>query len=236
MKLHMIPAAAQSSGPRRLRAGALVWMLGAGVAGTAFAADVCSRAGQLASDNPSTTLAGLSSAAGALLCGWLLTVALTCGFARSPGPVGAIADRTARRIAPLALRRLLNVLLGSAILAPGLAAHGGEQTPSVAPASVAHGTTPHAHDDALPDPGFGPPAAPVVVRPGDTLWNLAEDRLPAPAQASDIAQAWPRWFAANRAELDDPDLILPGQRLVPPATDAGSDPGATTSPGAPVHP
>ena len=233
----MTPVVAQSGSPRRQRVRAVAWMLGAGAAGIVFAADACSRAGQRAVADPSTTLAGLSSATGALLCGWLLTVALTCGFARSPGPAGAIADRAARRIAPLALRRLLNVLLGSAILAPALAAHGGEQATSIAAAPLSPGTTANAGDDVLPDPGFGPAtAAPVVVRPGDTLWGLAEDHLPAPAQASNIAEAWPRWFAANRAELDDPDLILPGQRLVPPPADARGDPGSTHADRTPVHP
>ncbi|MFC5998593.1 LysM peptidoglycan-binding domain-containing protein [Quadrisphaera sp. GCM10027208] len=61
----------------------------------------------------------------------------------------------------------------------------------------------------------------VVVRRGDTLWDIAARSLPAGAGAAEIAAEWPRWWAANRDVIGpDPDLLLPGQRLVPPA--AGS--------------
>jgi hypothetical protein len=57
----------------------------------------------------------------------------------------------------------------------------------------------------------------VVVRPGDTLWSIAAARLPADASNADVAAAWPRWYAANRAEIGpDPNLLLPGERLRPP--------------------
>ncbi len=57
----------------------------------------------------------------------------------------------------------------------------------------------------------------VVVRRGDTLWDIAARHLGPEATAAQIAQDWPRWYAANRSLIgDDPDLILPGQRLVPP--------------------
>jgi hypothetical protein len=57
----------------------------------------------------------------------------------------------------------------------------------------------------------------VVVRPGDTLWAIAAAALPADASNADIAVAWPRWYAANRAEIGpDPNLLLPGERLRPP--------------------
>ena len=59
----------------------------------------------------------------------------------------------------------------------------------------------------------------VVVRPGDTLWDLAGRSLAAPVSDADRAAEWPRWWAANRDVVgDDPDLLLPGQRLdAPPA-------------------
>ncbi len=61
-------------------------------------------------------------------------------------------------------------------------------------------------------------ARPVVVRPGDTLWAIAAGRLGPGAGDSAVASEWPRWYAANRAVIGpDPDLILPGQRLTPPA-------------------
>ncbi|WP_336856725.1 LysM domain-containing protein [Sinomonas albida] len=57
----------------------------------------------------------------------------------------------------------------------------------------------------------------VEVRLGDTLWSIAARHLGAGASVSDIAEAWPRWFDANRATIGtDPDLIRPGLLLVPP--------------------
>jgi hypothetical protein len=59
----------------------------------------------------------------------------------------------------------------------------------------------------------------VVVRRGDTLWDIAARALGPDASAADIAASWPRWHAANRSTIGpDPDLILPGQLLRPPTT------------------
>jgi nucleoid-associated protein YgaU len=60
-----------------------------------------------------------------------------------------------------------------------------------------------------PAPRAGAVAAEVgdlEVRPGDTLWELSARHLGAPV-------AWPRLHAANEAQVRDPDLIFPGQRL-----------------------
>jgi len=57
----------------------------------------------------------------------------------------------------------------------------------------------------------------VVVRRGDTLWDIAARHLGGSATNAEIAHEWPRWHAANRAIIgDDPDHIRPGQRLTPP--------------------
>ncbi|ROS78510.1 LysM domain-containing protein [Cellulomonas sp. PhB143] len=75
-------------------------------------------------------------------------------------------------------------------------------------------------------PAATPPAAAeapratddVVVRPGDTLWSIAADALPVDATPSDVAAATRGWYARNVDVVgDDPDLILPGQHLSPPA-------------------
>lgn len=59
----------------------------------------------------------------------------------------------------------------------------------------------------------------VTVRRGDTLWSIVADRLGGSATIEQVAQAWPAWYAANRDVIGpDPDLILPGQQLHPPAT------------------
>jgi hypothetical protein len=58
----------------------------------------------------------------------------------------------------------------------------------------------------------------TVVRPGDTLWGIAEDHLPSGVSDAAVARTWPAWWAANRDVIgDNPDLILPGTRLEPPA-------------------
>jgi nucleoid-associated protein YgaU len=57
----------------------------------------------------------------------------------------------------------------------------------------------------------------VVVRRGDSLWDIAARHLGADASAADVAVEWPRWHQANRDVIgSDPDLLIPGQRLVPP--------------------
>lgn len=57
----------------------------------------------------------------------------------------------------------------------------------------------------------------VVVRRGDSLWDIAARHLGPGATAAEVAAEWPRWHAANRGVVGaDPDLICPGQRLSPP--------------------
>jgi nucleoid-associated protein YgaU len=57
----------------------------------------------------------------------------------------------------------------------------------------------------------------VVVRRGDSLWDIAARHLGPEATAAEVAVEWPRWHRANRAVIGpDPDLLAPGQRLVPP--------------------
>ncbi|GAB2685419.1 LysM peptidoglycan-binding domain-containing protein [Thalassiella azotivora] len=58
----------------------------------------------------------------------------------------------------------------------------------------------------------------VVVRRGDTLWDVCARHLGPDATAAQVAAEWPRWHEANRAVIGpDPDHIEPGQRLQPPA-------------------
>jgi nucleoid-associated protein YgaU len=81
------------------------------------------------------------------------------------------------------------------------------------------------------DPSWGPPGRgrpgvhpqdDVVVRRGDTLWDLAARHLGPAATDAEIARAWPYWFTANRAVIGpDPDVLKPGQRLIPPDPASG---------------
>jgi nucleoid-associated protein YgaU len=62
----------------------------------------------------------------------------------------------------------------------------------------------------------------VVVRRGDCLWTLAARQLGADASDAQVATRWQQWWAANRAVIgDDPDLLIPGTRLVVPVAAAG---------------
>ena len=110
-----------------------------------------------------------------------------------------------------------------------------------APARISHptvgapGRPSKAERASGPAGGTAPPAArddrqqppatseSVVVRPGDSLWVIAAIRLGRSASDAHIADAWPRWYAANRIEIGlDPNLILPGQILLDPRPVEGS--------------
>jgi nucleoid-associated protein YgaU len=67
--------------------------------------------------------------------------------------------------------------------------------------------------------GVTAPAERVQVRPGDSLWRLAEDHLEDPNR-------WVELYQANRTLIgDDPDVIIPGQvlRLAGPTAGAATD-------------
>lgn len=132
---------------------------------------------------------------------------------------------------PARLRRLVlaacGVTLAGLIAAPG---HAGPPAPALPadPSPGGHGSAALVQGLPLPDrasavghvarlllrrtAGAGP--ALVLVRPGDTLWDLAAARLPATAEDAAVDAAWRRLYHANRAAIGpDPDLIHPGQRL-----------------------
>lgn len=68
-----------------------------------------------------------------------------------------------------------------------------------------------------------PASGEIVVHRGDTLWSIVERDLGPTATAREIAEAWPRWFAANREAIGaDPDLLLPGTVLLRPSQEAVS--------------
>src|SRR6478752_6599607 len=60
---------------------------------------------------------------------------------------------------------------------------------------------------------------PVVVRPGDSLWTIAVAHLPAGSDEAQVGRHWRAWYARNASVIGpDPNLILPGQHLLPPTT------------------
>jgi hypothetical protein len=168
----------------------------------------------LGGDSFPAALLGLGSLAHLMLSAWvLLTVTLT--LVRVPAPL-------LRAVTPRLLRRALFAGTASAL--------------ALAPVHADQAATPGKPDHdltglRLPDrPVVGPPrittevaaSTTVVVRAGDTLWAIAARSLPPGASDAEIARSCRGWHAANRDVIgDDPNLIFPTQRLVPPL---GKDP------------
>lgn len=73
------------------------------------------------------------------------------------------------------------------------------------------------------------PTGSVRVRPGDSLWAIAEAELGPGATPAQIAAYWPEIHLANRAVVgDDPHLIQPDQRLELPPERNRPDQGGTS--------
>lgn len=154
--------------------------------------------------------------------------------------------RLAPRLAPAAWRRLVISVVGVGLLgapagiaqaSPGDSAHllGSRLAPDRgAPASVVRGLPlpdrPFSRTPATDPPGAdrdraAAPTAPqrVTVRPGDSLWAIAQRHLGPRATDRAIAAEWRRWYAANRACIGpNPDLIHPGMVLHAPTRKAAS--------------
>ena len=137
----------------------------------------------------------------ALICAAAVLEALTAGRLRATTWVGC----------PPSLRRVLLAGLGVALAS--------------APTS-SFATTPAAvrSERPLPVParmsGASGPASTgeVVVRPGDSLWRLADARLATTAPVGEVADLVDHLHRRNREVIGpDPDLIRPGQRLVIPS-------------------
>jgi hypothetical protein len=170
---------------------------------------------------------------GWLLVGWLCLGVAVSGLAVLPGAVGRLATPVARRVAPRVVRRAVEVAVGvtlAAVPGPALATTAGSAAPAGpapvpvtdtgtrAPAAPGTPTGWPDLDRASTPPPAPPTAAAVTVRSGDTLWGIAGRALGPGAPAAAVADSWPRWYEANRTVVGpDPDLILPGQVLRPPA-------------------
>ncbi|HWB65202.1 MAG TPA: LysM domain-containing protein [Mycobacteriales bacterium] len=154
-----------------------------------------------------------------LLAGYYAVGLAAAGLAQLLGAPGWLVQCLARGL-PGGLRRLAG--LAVAVGATGaVLANPASATTVAGPAGHAAGEAP-----PLDWPHSTPShAAPVVVRPGDTLWGIAASRLGGHPSDANIAAAWPRWWHANRQVIGpDPNLIHPGQRLRPPAPTRRSTP------------
>ena len=187
-------------------------------------------------DRPSPArCAAVATATSAALCGllcWLLPV-LTAPAADLDGALTRGASGVALLAAAWLWLGTLRLVLaahggrgeharpGTGLPAPlrrlVLAACGVALTGSLA--ASAHGATglPQHDGRSLPVPDRAATADQVVVLPGDSLWSIAADTLPAGASDARVAERWPRIYALNRAAIGpDPDLIQPAQRLALP--------------------
>ena len=143
-----------------------------------------------------------------LICAAAVVEAMSRGRLRATTWVGC----------PPALRRLLLAGLGVALASvPPLGqAAAAPRGPGLADPHAA------AAQQALPVPArpIGPAQTRTtqVVRAGDTLWHLAELRLPTSASPAEVADLVARLHRRNRVVIgSDPDLIRPGQRLICPS-------------------
>jgi nucleoid-associated protein YgaU len=59
-----------------------------------------------------------------------------------------------------------------------------------------------------------------VVRAGDSLWSIAARDLGPGSPNAEVTARWHAIYAANRSRIGpDPDVILPGLRLLLPGKD-----------------
>jgi len=177
---------------------------------------------------------------GAALSLWLGLGTTLSALSALPGELGWLCSQLAERVAPVAVRKVVALVLGTtltATLIPGNVPGIGSGPPR--PAVVATGpdvsftrvsrTTDDR--DAAPPPSWSPagsdqepapPANSVLVRRGDTLWSIAARHLVQlghRATAADINAESHAWHAANRYLIGgDANLIFPGQRLRPPSS------------------
>lgn len=150
------------------------------------------------------------------------------------------------------VRRTAGPVRALLLAACGVAALAGTTQPAHADPRPVEPPQTTAHDDSpleglpLPDRATGPdrairgaqprvapprdvpphPAGRVRVRPGDSLWAIAEAELGAGATPAQIAAYWPEIHLANQAVIgDDPHLIQPDQRLELPPERNHPEPG-----------
>lgn len=182
-------------------------------------------------------LVGLTAAlAAGTVLGWVVLVVAATALSAVPGAAGVLAGRVADRVTPLALQEVVRVALGvSVVMAPVTAAlPSAWASESPQPQAEVSRRVPSIGRPALDAPDRPPVArAPraqhevitpeqrrelcVVVRRGDTLWEIAARHLGPGVTDLEVAAEWPRWWRANRLVIgSDPHLILPGMRLRPP--------------------
>lgn len=217
------------------------WRMTATVLGTAYVLTAClPHPAQLASElrSPRAWVAdvGPDAAVATLASGvlWLIALWVACGLAAIavsllPGRLGQLGRAVTDRVTPAALRRLMitaastSIMLSPAVAVAAPATGGAPAPPGTTSALPPLGWPLDPHPAPVTSHGSAPPSAQprsadhVTVRPGDSLWSLAAERLGAKPSAARIQAEWPRWYAANRRVIGaDPNLLQPGTSLLAP--------------------
>lgn len=163
--------------------------------------------------------------------GWLVT-SLVVLEARSGRPRPSAAPGV-----PAWARRLVLAVCGAAVLAAAAPATADERPSVLEGLPLPDRAEGRSFSDlvartiAEATPAQPAPGRHVVVRPGDSLWSIAESALRdsgASAAPAAVAAYWPRVYALNRDLVGaDPDLLRPGQLLrladLPTITTPGED-------------
>ncbi|WP_165372444.1 LysM peptidoglycan-binding domain-containing protein [Nocardioides iriomotensis] len=150
---------------------------------------------------------------------WGLSLALAVIEALASPRVAAWVRRLPR---PHLARGVALGLLGT--VAVGVPAHAGTTVPEPAAEPLAGLPLPDRVATAAPRQPVAPPTrlvarvptGSVEVRPGDSLWAVAERALGPGASDAAVDAAWRAIAAANARVVDDPDLIFPGTELALP--------------------
>lgn len=192
-----------------------VWLAAGLAAGTVWSWTLpCLHAGSGAIDDLLIRVAAVVLLAGT---GWLWVLATVVILEALHAPV---PESIGRRV-PAQVRRLVLLACGCVLVA-SVPALGSAADPEDPPERLSG--LPMPDRAALPprlagSRGAGPPPdrAEVVVVPGDSLWQITAETLGEEADAATIAATWPELYRRNRELIGvDPDLILPGTRLLLP--------------------
>jgi nucleoid-associated protein YgaU len=229
-----------SSSPGRAARGAMLAVAALAGAGSLW---FCRPGAMLDGSGPDAAIVAAAAWLAWLLAGYLaLTVAVTAAVA-ARGPVRLRAGALSAAVSPRVVRRAVEALVGfgvAAALVGPMPVQALADSPHPGPASRAPAKPFSLDWPGLADPDRPPAARPplvaapprdarpprearpvggrtVVVRPGDSLWAIARRDVGPSATATQVAAEWPRWWTANRRVIGrNPDVIRPGQRLVPP--------------------
>lgn len=180
----------------------------------------------------SEVLSLVLGASGVALAAWYFLsclLLLLAGLTKSPRLAQVVRHWGAPFLRRLARGLTAGTLATATWLTPALALPSVPEPPDPIPALTwPLAAPPSSSVTSLTWPTTSPPlatsAAPVscpparhLVQPGDSLWHIAAQHLPATATATEIDAAWRLVYAANEAQIGpDPDFLAPGDTLTIP--------------------